>query len=251
MADLYNRETTDLFTDEASKKLYERIESFFADLYDALENADLNKQMYPPYLRATTKKMSSAFQNVENNFRTIKGRKWLAQAKTPKYNFSAQLKIVRRYIDSITPEQEHLALTIIQFQRTIQPLSSTASELELSARGSRSVTHEQMTEDISTCVNACHLCGTLHALASRIGEEYVRSVISNSRETRFLLRRVTDFPSEIRKLETLVENMIELAPSYAGDETTEELNTDLLELPQVMKKLIEAVTEALPAGDDQ
>jgi hypothetical protein len=250
MADLYNRETTDLFTDKASTRLYERIESFFADLYDALENTDLNKQMYPPYLRATTKKMSSAFQNVENNFRTIKGRKWLAQAKTPKYNFSAQLKIVRRYIDSITPEQEHLALTIIQFQRTIQHLLLTAITLEVHAKKSQEDKDQNGSLHFLTCESACNVCTKLQKLVSRIGPEYVSSMINDSQGTHVLLSRVTDVEFEVRQLSAFVRRMIEFASLYAGDIIVDELNADLLELSQV-GEVIQALINTLPAWDDQ
>jgi hypothetical protein len=194
--------------------------------------------------------MSSAFQNVENNLRTIKGRKWLAQAKTPKYNFSAQLKIVRRYIDSITPEQEHLALTIIQFQRTIQHLLLTAITLEVHAKKSQEDKDQNGSLHFLTCESACNVCTKLQTLASRIGPEYVSSVINNSRGTQLLLSRVTDFAFEVRQLSALVRNMIEFAPSYAGDDTVEELNTDLLELSQV-GEVIQALTDTLPVYDIQ
>jgi hypothetical protein len=252
MADLYNHETANLFTNETKITLYVRIETIFRDLDKAIKNTntDLKQQMYPRYLRATTNEVSSAFKNVENNLRTVKGKKWLAQAKTPKYNFSAQLKIVRRYIDSITPEQEHLALTIIQFQETIQRLSSTAHELELSARESREVKYPNMRLDFFTCESACNVCTKLQTLASRIGPEYVSSVINNSRGTHVLLSRVTNFAFEVRQLSALVRNMIEFAPSYAGDIIVDELNADLLELSQV-GEVIQALINTLPAWDDQ
>lgn len=252
MADLYNRETANLFTNETKTTLYERIETIFADLDNAIENTntDLKQQMYPRYLRATTNEVSSAFQKVDNNLRTIKSRKWLARVNTQNYNYSAQLKIIRRYIDSITPEQEHLALTIIQFQKTIQHLSSTAHELELSARGSREVEYSNMRLDGFTCESARDTCSKLQTLASRIGPEYVSSVINNSRGTQLLLSRVTDFAFEVRQLSALVRNMIEFAPSYAGDDTVEKLNTDLLELSQV-GEVIQALTDTLPVYDIQ